>query len=95
MTSLYPVIVSSDQNSDDIQQQITTIREDGSISFATRYLKPEAQQALAALTFNYLGQYSNNSFAHWCQPIESSGPAQSSLNSMLTPLIAKSSLFIS
>ncbi|MGO3343838.1 MAG: amino acid adenylation domain-containing protein [Marinomonas sp.] len=90
MTSLYPVIVSSDQNRDEIQQQITSIREDGGISFATRFFQPEAQQVRAALTFNYLGQYSNNSFAHWCQPIKSGGPAQSGLNSMLTPLTINS-----
>lgn len=86
MTSLYPVILNSGQSYDEIQQQLNIIREDGGISFATRYLEPNAQQARAALTFNYLGQYADNSFAHWCRPIESGGVAQSSLNSMLTPL---------
>ncbi|GGN18223.1 MULTISPECIES: non-ribosomal peptide synthetase [Marinomonas] len=86
MTSLYPVILNSGQSCDEIQQQLNIIREDGGISFATRYLEPDVQQARAVLTFNYLGQYSNNSFAHWCQPLESGGSAQSRLNSMLTPL---------
>ncbi|SBS26295.1 Linear gramicidin synthase subunit B [Marinomonas spartinae] len=87
MTSLYPMILHANQDSEAIEQQLSTIREDGGISFGARYLEPDQPSPNALLTFNYLGQYSHQDFAHWCQPFEGGGPAQSEQNTMLTPLV--------
>lgn len=86
MTSLYPFKLAANQQADDIYHQLKQVREDGGISFGIRYLQAAHQPEGAMLTFNYLGQYSANHFAHWCQPLATGGPAQSPENTLLTPL---------
>ncbi|BFM50687.1 amino acid adenylation domain-containing protein [Marinomonas sp. THO17] len=87
MTSLYPVMIQAGQDASSIEEELKRLREDGGISFGVRYLAPNPPNVNALLTFNYLGQYADQDFAHWCQPIDSGGPAQSELNTMLTPLV--------
>lgn len=97
MTSLYPVTLHATQSAKDIQQQLSHTKEDGGIGFGLRYLPQEggnqkeknSQKESVTLTFNYLGQYQDSGFSHWCTPVEQGigGYSQSPLNTMLTPLV--------
>jgi len=91
-TSLYPMI--GHYQADELAvlsstaQYLGQVKRDGGIGYGSRYLDDGViEECQAQATFNYLGQYSSNSFAHWCAPIENGGLPQSGLNKMLTPLV--------
>ncbi|MDC5705047.1 amino acid adenylation domain-containing protein [Vibrio europaeus] len=87
MTSLYPMTLNASDSRDDIADRMALLSQDSGIGYGLRYLDGEPQEQGAALTFNYLGQYQGNSFAHWCQPVSSNSHDQADGNTMLTPLV--------
>ncbi|MDC5872153.1 amino acid adenylation domain-containing protein [Vibrio europaeus] len=87
MTSLYPMTLNASDSRDDIADRMALLSQDSGIGYGLRYLDGEPQEQSAALTFNYLGQYQGNSFAHWCQPVSSNSHDQADGNTMLTPLV--------
>ncbi|MDC5804908.1 amino acid adenylation domain-containing protein [Vibrio europaeus] len=87
MTSLYPMTLNTSDSRDDIADRMALLSQDSGIGYGLRYLDGEPQEQGAALTFNYLGQYQGNSFAHWCQPVSSNSHDQADGNTMLTPLV--------
>ena len=87
MTSLYPMTLNASDSRDDITKRIGLLSQDSGIGYGLRYLEDEPQEQTAELTFNYLGQYQGNSFAHWCQPVSSNSRDQADDNTMLTPLV--------
>ncbi|MBN3491890.1 non-ribosomal peptide synthetase [Vibrio neptunius] len=87
MTSLYPMTLNTSDSRDDIAKRMALLSQDSGIGYGLRYLEGEPQEQTAQLTFNYLGQYQGNSFAHWCQPVSSNSRDQADDNTMLTPLV--------
>ncbi|MBW3694980.1 amino acid adenylation domain-containing protein [Vibrio sp. T187] len=96
-TSLFPVNTQFESDAKTLLNQtaerLSRIKPDGGISYGTRYTNDDWKASdFAQLTFNYLGQYSDDSFAHWCTPIENGGSAQSPMNTMLTPLVVNAQI---
>ncbi|MEL0608899.1 amino acid adenylation domain-containing protein [Vibrio echinoideorum] len=94
-TSLYPMVgrFQTDILSvlSSTSEYLESVKKDGGIGYGLRYLSQDCiEQSKASVTFNYLGQYSSDDFAHWCSPIEEGSLPQSGLNSMLTPLVVNS-----
>ncbi|MCG9597534.1 amino acid adenylation domain-containing protein [Vibrio sp. Isolate25] len=87
MTSLYPMTLNASDSRDDIAERMALLSQDSGIGYGLRYLEDEPQEQTVELTFNYLGQYQGNSFAHWCQPVSSNSRDQADDNTMLTPLV--------
>jgi amino acid adenylation domain-containing protein/non-ribosomal peptide synthase protein (TIGR01720 family) len=87
MTSLYPMTLNTSDSRDDIAKRMALLSQDSGIGYGLRYLEDEPQEQIAQLTFNYLGQYQGNSFAHWCQPVSSNSRDQADDNTMFTPLV--------
>ena len=86
MTNLYPMILKASDTREDIDERMQRLNQDSGISFLVRYLDSNPIDAHAEITFNYLGQYQENSFAHWCQPVSSGSEDQAPSNMMLTPM---------
>ncbi|WP_299141268.1 non-ribosomal peptide synthetase [uncultured Vibrio sp.] len=94
-TSLYPMIGYFQPDILGVLNQthdyLENVKKDGGIGYGVRYLNNETNDSYrASATFNYLGQYSSDGFAHWCTPIEDESLPQSGLNQMLTPLVVNS-----
>ncbi|WP_425667186.1 amino acid adenylation domain-containing protein [Vibrio tubiashii] len=87
MTSLYPMTLNISDSRDDIAERMALLSQDSGVGYGMRYLDAEHEEQTAQLTFNYLGQYQGNSFAHWCQPVSSNSRDQADGNTMLTPLV--------
>ncbi|MCV2401574.1 amino acid adenylation domain-containing protein [Marinomonas sp. C2222] len=96
MTSLYPITLTPSQGIDEVSNHLKLIKEDGGISYGLRYLSATEEKPISddiTLTFNYLGQYRNDGFSHWCKLLkEAGGQPQSPFNSMLTPLVVNSQI---
>ncbi|WP_394211424.1 amino acid adenylation domain-containing protein [Enterovibrio calviensis] len=100
MTSVYPFKLYNKDNAEKIKTRLGFIKADGGISFGAfmsdglredEHLASQQQEGSGAvLTFNYLGQYASNQYAHWCDVIDAGGPAQDHANTMLTPLVVNS-----
>ncbi|WP_143144643.1 thioesterase domain-containing protein, partial [Moritella viscosa] len=92
MTSLYPIKLSwsayAETCLESITQRLNEAQQDGGIGYgAVMSYESSKISVNADITFNYLGQYVDNGFSHWCKPIVAGGPPQSDLNPMLTPLV--------
>jgi len=87
MTSLYPMTLNTSDSRDDITKRLALLSHDSGIGYGLRYLDSDPEDEAAQLTFNYLGQYQGNNFAHWCKPISSNSFDQAGDNTMLTPLV--------
>ncbi|OBT26049.1 non-ribosomal peptide synthetase [Vibrio tasmaniensis] len=94
-TSLYPMIGHFQPDILGVLNQthgyLESVKQDGGIGYGVRHLNKDTTDSYrASATFNYLGQYSSDGFAHWCMPIEDGSLPQSGLNQMLTPLVVNS-----
>ncbi|WP_286298848.1 non-ribosomal peptide synthetase [Vibrio apostichopi] len=94
-TSLYPMIGHFQPDIlgvlNHTHDYLENVKQDGGIGYGVRYLNKKTNDSYrASATFNYLGQYSSDGFAHWCTPIADGSLPQSGLNQMLTPLVVNS-----
>ncbi|RJG39976.1 condensation domain-containing protein, partial [Motilimonas pumila] len=92
MTSLFPVTLAAESNPQTQLQQTQSLLQQAKLYSGldyggSQFRASAASAAMASVTFNYLGQYHDSDFSHWCEPIAGEGFDQADSNTMLTPLV--------